>query len=122
MQRKAKSKIRTKGFNIRQPSGGDQVEVQLLNSKNPFNPKNPFKRTVQVQRDQVLVEEECKEEKIKVEKQSLWQQSKKVKEEEWVGMLSVRKEKILVDEKKIKAYVYVKNGAVTTKCFFNQED
>ena len=39
-----------------------------------------------------------------------------------MGMLSVRREKILIDEQKAKAYIYVKRGAVTTKYFFDQED
>ena len=74
------------------------MEVQLISSKNPFNPKTPNKRTVEIKMDQILAEEECKEERIKVEKRTLWQQNKKIKEEEWVGMLSTRKEVILVDE------------------------
>ena len=58
-----------------------------------------------------MAEEECKEERTKVEKRTLWQQSKKVKEEEWVGMLSTRKETILVDELKVKAYIYISTGS-----------
>ena len=58
-----------------------------------------------------MAEEECKEERTKEEKRTLWQQSKKVKEEEWVGMLSTRKETILVDEFKAKAYVYIRTGS-----------
>ena len=38
------------------------------------------------------------------------------------GMLSVRKDKILVDEMKVRAYVYVKSETGTTKHFFNQGD
>ena len=39
-----------------------------------------------------------------------------------MGMLSVRKDKILVDERKAKAYIYVKSETGTTKYFFNIDD
>ena len=48
-----------------------------------------------------------------------WSQNKKIKEEEWVGILSTRKDKVLVDEVKIQEYVYVKSRTGTVKYFFN---
>ena len=45
-----------------------------------------------------MEEEEKKEGSIRQEEQPTRSHSKKIKEEEWVGMLSVRNDKILVNE------------------------
>ena len=69
-----------------------------------------------------MEEEEKKEGSIGQEEQPARSQSKKIKEEEWVGMLSVRNDKILINEEKAQDFVYIKRKANKVKYFFNEED
>ena len=55
----------------------------------------------------------------KKEDQQVWETKKKIKEEEWVGILSTRKDKVLVNEVMAQEFVYIKSRTGTVKYFYN---
>ena len=55
----------------------------------------------------------------KKEDQQVWETKKKIKEEEWVGILSSRKDKVLVNEEMEREFVYIKSRTGTVKYYYN---
>ena len=117
---KNRDKIRMKGFHVR-PSEEGQPSQELVNERNPFNPPKITKQVRKLNKERKVESEERKNDRKPDETEGLDQLTKKMRQEEWVGILGVKKNKILEKTGASKKYIYRKTQE-GTKIYYYKEN